>query len=56
MNESGRQTGEAYVIFSSSEEAERSLEKHKDRIGARCDAACVLHPCDEVVVCYVLWI
>ena len=35
MNESGRQTGEAYVIFSSAEEAERSLEKHKDRIGAR---------------------
>ena len=35
VNESGRQTGEAYVIFSSAEEAERSLEKHKERIGAR---------------------
>ena len=35
MNEGGRQTGEAYVIFLSSSEAERSLDKHKERMGSR---------------------
>ena len=35
MTDSGRQTGEAYVIFSSPSVAESSLDMHKEKMGSR---------------------
>ena len=35
MDSDGRPTGDAYVEFTSQEEADKALQKHKQRIGHR---------------------
>ena len=39
--DNNRQTGEAFVVFLSPDDAELSLEKHKESIGSRCVCVCV---------------
>ena len=41
MDSDGRPTGDAYVEFTSQEEADKALQKHKQRIGHRLGEHCI---------------